>query len=184
MITIEQIMSWYPCDEWPESRVRSVVGDGIALLDLLQREDVPVDDRLWVLTRRDATSEHNQRRVALSAARFSLPIFERHHPDDKRPRQAIAATYRWIRNPTAENSAAWAAARAAAWDATSAAANAAAWDAAWDAALAAALAAANAAAWDAARYAARYAALAAAYASMRQRILTYAIQLLKRREAM
>ena len=94
-----------------------------------------------------------------------LHIYEREHPDDMRPREAIAAKMTWVigQIDDAARDAAWDAAWDAGWDAADdaardaarAAARAAAWDAAddaaWDAARDAAWAAARAAAWDAAR---------------------------------
>ncbi len=113
--------------------------------------------------------------VALSifAAELSLANFEKVFPDDNRPRQAIEAARRWLKNPTKANesaarsaarsaesaaksaarSAAWPAARSAAWSAAWSAARSAAWSAAWSAESAAwsAESAARSAAWSAAR---------------------------------
>ena len=88
------------------------------------------------------------RLFAADCAEHVLPIFEKNHPKDQRPRETIriARLYAKGKATRGELDAAWAAARAAAWDA----ARAAAWDAAW----AAARTAARDAAWDAARDAA------------------------------
>ncbi len=91
-------------------------------------------------------NETTARLFAADCAERVLPIFERQHPDDNRPRKCIEAARAYARGEID------AAARAAAW--------AAAWDAAWAAAGAAARAAAWAAARDAAWYAAGYAAAA------------------------
>jgi hypothetical protein len=122
--------------------------------------------KAWEWTKVDSVS------LAVYAAESVIGIFEKKHPDDKRPRQAIEAAKAWLKDPSEENrnaaGAAWAAAWAA-WDAARAAGAAgAAWAAAW-------------AAWDAARAAARAAgaaagdaagdaAWAAAGAAMKQRI--------------
>ncbi len=115
--------------------------------------------------------------LACAWAEHVLPIFEKTHPKDRRPRVAIETARAWCRDEAtgeeldaaraaardaagaAARAAAGAAARAAAWDAAWAAAGDAAWaaarDAAWAAARDAAWAAARAAAWDAARAAER-----------------------------
>jgi hypothetical protein len=116
--------------------------------------------------------EHNQQvQYAIFAAEQVIGIFEKKHPNDKRPRQAIEAAKRCIENPNEENKkAAYAAAYAAYATnvayAADAAANAA--DAAADAAYAAADAA----------YAAYAAADAATYA-IKIKIIEYGIKLLE-----
>ncbi len=106
---------------------------------------------------------------AIFAAEQVIDVYEKRHPDDKGPRQAIEAARRCIKNPSKENKGATVAASHAAADAAAAAAYAAAADAddAADAAWAAgdaddAADAADAAA-AAAAYAAAHAADAAAY---------------------
>jgi len=113
--------------------------------------------KAWEWTKWDSVE------LAVYAAELVIGIFEKQHPDDKRPRQAIEAARAWLEDPNTKTSAAawdaaWAAwaASAAARDAR-AAASSAARDAAWaaassaarDAAIAAASAAASAAARDA-----------------------------------
>ena len=107
--------------------------------------------------------EGQQRLLACSFARYSLPNWDGRYPDDHRPHEAIRAGELFVVGKIddaardAARAAAWSAgrdaARDAAWSAAWAAGRAAAWDAAWDAARAAAGAAgeaARAAAWDAA----------------------------------
>ena len=87
------------------------------------------------------------RLFACDCAERVLGIFERNHPEDMRPRQAIDVARRYANEEAtgkelqaawdAAWDAAWAAARAAARDAAGAAAGAAAWADAWDAAWAA-----------------------------------------------
>jgi hypothetical protein len=115
---------------------------------LLETNDL--GDTLWVLDN-VIGNKRLCRLFAADCAESVLPIFERHRPDDDRPRHAISVG----RDPNSTD-AARAAAGAAAW-----AAWAAAWDAAGDAAWAAAGAAARAAAGAAAGDAARAAGAAA-----------------------
>jgi len=65
--------------------------------------------------------------MAIYCAELVVGIYEKQHPDDKRPRQAIEAAKKWLKDPTEENRQAASAAYAAyvAYDAASAAASAA-----------------------------------------------------------
>ena len=104
-------------------------------------------------------TERTARLCAADCAEMVLPLFEKGYPNDKRPREAIAAARRYATGDATR------AELAAARDAARAAAEAAAWAAAEAAAWAAARAAAEAAAWAAAEAAARAAAWAAARAA-------------------
>ena len=133
--------------------------DDINLLDILKYNGTA--DCLWALC---AVVKHPEadRVMRLMAADFAeavLPIFERGHPDDERPRLAIEAARKFANGEITDQ--ARAAARDALGDAAAgAAAGAASWAAArdavgdaasWAAARAAAWAAAGAASWAAAR---------------------------------
>jgi len=95
----------------------------------------------------------NLRLFAADCAEHVLPIFEKAHPNDKRPREAIVVARRYASGEATDQEldAAWDAARDAAWDAAGAAAWATVGDATWatarDAARDAAWAAARATAW-------------------------------------
>jgi hypothetical protein len=129
----------------------------ITLLQILESNGL--DDALWAF-KAVAELEDGKRIARLFAcdcAERVLHIFEREHPHDKRPRQAIevarqfavgeateeeiAAAWDAARDATDvawdaardATDVAWDAARAAAWDAARDAARAAAWDVAWDA---------------------------------------------------
>lgn len=81
--------------------------------------------RAWKWTKKDSIA------LAIFSAELCLPNFERAYPDDKRPREAIEAAKKWLRNPTKKNreaaasSAAESAARSAASSARSSARSAA-----------------------------------------------------------
>jgi hypothetical protein len=111
-----------------------------------------LDDTLWAFCAANETEAANRiaRLFAANCAEHVLPIFEKHYPEDKRPRKAVEAARLYaVGAISAEDlAAARAAARAAAWDA-GAAAREAARAAAGAAAREAARAAAGAAAWDA-----------------------------------
>ena len=76
--------------------------------------------KAWEWTKRDSVE------LAVYAAESVIGIFEKQHPDDKRPRQAIEAARAWLEDPNTKTS-------AAASDAACDAASDAAWAAAWDA---------------------------------------------------
>src|SRR3990167_2648382 len=72
-------------------------------------------EKTYKWTKKDSVS------LAIFSAELVLNNFEKKYPDDKRPRQAIEAAKRVLKNDTAKNrSAAWSAARSAAWSAESA----------------------------------------------------------------
>lgn len=114
----------------------------INLLAILESNGIR--DCLWALRCTIQDSEIISRRLAVEFARHVLPVFENKYPGDKRPRQALEATEKYINNPTEENRKAASAAAHAAADAADAA------YAAADAAADAAAYVADAAAYDAA----------------------------------
>ena len=80
-ITAEEVIAMNPCDEYDEARIRKNHGhDGLTILELIAL-DIPRQDVSRVL----------KRLVAADIAETVLPIFEEKYPDDKRPREAIAA---------------------------------------------------------------------------------------------
>jgi hypothetical protein len=138
----------------------------------------------WLIEHTLRTKKKIAVQVAIYAAEQVIDIFEAKYPEDKRPRDAIKAAKKYLKNPSKENKDAAANAANAAYAAAYAAANAAAYAAAYAAANAAAYAAANAAANAAyAAYAAAnaanaanaaYAANAAAYAAANAAYAAYA----------
>ena len=128
-LTVEFIMSCEPCDTYPEKRVKELIGpNGKTLLHILAL-DISAEDRIWCMTRPDVLTHQEQVQFAIYCARRSLPNFERQHPDDKRPREAVDAAEAWLSDPSEENrkraESAEYAARSAAWSAKYAARSAA-----------------------------------------------------------
>lgn len=170
---ITNIRCWEPC--YDPTRYLPADWQGTAL-DILDCEDCPAVDRLWVVIRNECIDARTLRLFAVWCARQALALIG---DPDPRSVAALDTAERFANGEATvdELDAAGAAAGAAAWDARAAArdaARAAARDAAWDAwaaaraaARAAAWAAANAAAWDAASAAAWDAANAAAWAAAR-----------------
>ncbi len=111
--------------------------------------------KAWKWTKKDSVA------LSIFSAELCIGIYEKQYPNDDRPRKAIEAAKKWLKNPTKENeSAAESAAWSAAWSAARSAAESAAWSAAWSAARSAE-SAARSAAWSAAWSAARSAESAA-----------------------
>jgi hypothetical protein len=50
-ITVDAIMAHDPCDDYPRERVESLVGECPTVRAWADREDIPIEDRLWVLWR-------------------------------------------------------------------------------------------------------------------------------------
>ena len=95
----------------------------------------------WKWEKNDSVS------LSIYVANLVLKNFEKKNPNDKRPRKAIEAARKWLKNPTEKNQSAARSAESAAESAESAA-----WSAAWSAAESAesAESAARSAAWSAA----------------------------------
>ena len=129
----------------------------------------------WFIVR--VMTYHDYVSYAVFAAENVIDIYEKKYPEDKRPREAIEAAKKCIKNPTEENKAAAKAAAAAAWAAGAAvwvagtAAGIAAEAAVWVAGTAAGTAA-EAAAWVAGT------AAEAAGAVMQLKILEFGMKLL------
>ena len=157
-VTIDQVMRWRPCLDYPQKRINSLFSgrESLSWEDVVAL-DIPTEDKLWALLREDFIPA---RELHLLACDFAEKVL--HLTDDPRCAEAIRVKRLWVDGKATyeELAAALAAARAAAWDAARDAARAAARDAARDAALAAARAAALAAARAAARAAAWAAQLA------------------------
>ena len=150
-VTLEEILNWNLC--YSKGKIRCIANGRNSMTAMEIAElDIPIEDRLYILLREHFFADSDLRMLAAAFAELVLPIFEREHPGDNRPRNAIKATrlYALGEIDDAARDAARAAARAAAWTAAWAAAWAAVRDAAWAAAWAAARAAARAAASDAA----------------------------------
>jgi len=191
-ITLKWLKSQKACDEAIEKFKNQKETDFLKLMSLLIKKN-KLDWANWLIVRKMKYKQYVS--YAVFAAEQVIDIFEKKYPNDKRPRKAIEAAKKCIKNPSKKNkiaahAAAYAADEAvtyaatyAAYAADYAAAYAAAY-AAHAAAEAAAYAAAHAAAYaadEAATYAAAY---AAAYAEgvrkkINIRILKYGIKLIK-----
>jgi len=132
-----------------ESRIYEAEGQG----DCIEYETEIVYRKARLLRLCGGWNERSARIFACDCAERVVHLYEREHPDDTRPRDAISVARRYAHGEAtreelgAARATAKAAARAAAWDAAGATAWAAAGDASWAAAWDAAWAAAGDASW-------------------------------------
>jgi len=87
--TVDDLLSWGPC--YSDREVRELAGEvtTFTALDVLRRDDIPPDDRLWVVLRTQLIDDVTMRLFACDCAEHVLPIWEKAHPQDDRPKRAI-----------------------------------------------------------------------------------------------
>lgn len=66
----------------------------VLLVDILTSE-IPLRDKYWFVCRKLATKEQNQQ-IAITVAEIVLPIYEKKHPGNNAPREAIKAAKDYI----------------------------------------------------------------------------------------
>ena len=73
-ITLKQLLSWSPCDEWTEQRILHVTGGRRRLspLEICDLAGVSARDKLWVLLREKILTEHELRLFACWCADRAL----------------------------------------------------------------------------------------------------------------
>lgn len=186
--TIDDVLSWDPCDDGDKDYSdRAVLVDlakgktSASALDILAMRHIPAADRLWLVLRPALVPEYTLHVFATKCADRALRREKRKgRAVDLRSRAAIKAKLRWLRNEIDNDQ--LGAARAAAWAAAGSAALDAAWTAAWTAARDAARTAARTAAvdgaWDAAWAAAGSVAVDVAVAAARDAEHRHQIQML------
>lgn len=126
---ISTCQNGYHASKQPLDALQYVAGEIIARVEGRGETDKQSDKtafsemritKAWHWTKKDSVA------LSIFAAKLTLKNFEKIYPNDKRPRHAIEAALKWLKNPTEKNeSAAWSAARSAAWSAESAARSAA-----------------------------------------------------------
>ena len=161
---IEMCSSGFHCSKGIYQAFSYVQGEILAEVEVKGKHQTQDHKEVWEKMRVVKTYRWDKKDSVLFSiycAYLCLDNFEKVFPDDKRPREAIEAAEKWIKNPTKKNQSAaesaaesawsaWSAesaARSAAWSAESAAESA--WSAAWSAE-SAAWSAAGSAAWSAA----------------------------------
>jgi len=148
VVTVADVMAWEPCSEYPESRIVALF-DGREALTAHDIEALPAPPlvRFWKLDHREFVADHVGHLVACDIAKAMLPVFQRDHPGEPRPRRALGTKLLWLKQAAtprqldAAHDACWAVARTAtgkgAWPIAAATARsggrATAWQTAWSA---------------------------------------------------
>lgn len=94
-ITVEQIMKWRPCSEYPKSQVQKLIGKGKTPIEILDL-DIPILDRFWVLFREEIIPERQLQLLACDFLEQVLLIFEKKYHKDGESRKAIEAKRLWL----------------------------------------------------------------------------------------
>ena len=97
-----------------------VQGEILAEVEVKGKHESQIDKEVWQKMRVVKTYRWNKKDSVLFSiycARLCLKNFEKEFPDDKRPREAIEAAEKYVKNPTAENEVVAWSARSAAWPA-------------------------------------------------------------------
>ena len=117
------------CSKKPYDAFSFIQGEILAKVECRGKHLIEDDKECWQeqrVVKAYKWTKKDSVKLAIYSAKLVLPIFEKEYPDDKQPRQAIAAAIKWLKNPSKKNKdAAWAAAetaRDAAWAAAEAAA--------------------------------------------------------------
>jgi hypothetical protein len=71
-ITAEQIISWEPCDNYPEDLIHELVGDGVTVEQILETDKIPTADKIWLLTRKEFFPDNNLHELACRFAEYAL----------------------------------------------------------------------------------------------------------------
>jgi len=109
---LEMCESGFHCSKEPYDAFSHVQGEILAQVEVrgdhLEQEDKEVWEEIrivktWKWQKKDSVA------LAIYAAEQVIDIYEKEYPDDKRPKEAIKAAKRWLKNPTKKN-------RDAAWD--------------------------------------------------------------------
>ena len=113
-ITVAQIMEWNPCGDYPEERVKKLIGRGKTPAQILDL-DIPAEDRLWVVLREDIIPRLELGLLACDFAAQVLPIWLKNYPNDNRVANCIKVARQYWRGEASDAAsyAARAAARAA-----------------------------------------------------------------------
>jgi len=131
-ITVNQIMKWDPCSDYPESRIKEIIGSGKYVNEILDLK-IPPQDILWVVLREEVIPKIVLHELACKFAETALKAERKAgrepHPDSWK---AIKVKRQWLKNKVTDDQ--LSAAESAAWSAARSAAESAAWSAAESAA--------------------------------------------------
>ena len=111
--TLGQILSCNPC--YSEKKIiKLLAGRKKISAQAILKLDIPDKDKIWAVLRFEYFSQKELVLIACEIAMTTLSIFEKKYPEDRRPRDAIKAARKWVKNPSKDNHFAAATANAAA----------------------------------------------------------------------
>jgi len=92
-LTLADIMALAPGAEWTRQRVRELMRgqETITAYDILDAEQVPARDRIWLLIRGQLLERNDLILIAVALAERVLPLYTAMYPHDQRPAHAIQA---------------------------------------------------------------------------------------------
>lgn len=99
-ITAKWLKKHKACCSIEEMKQAEKIGDPIKIVRKLKKLDRFFDAN-WLLTR--LMKKNQCRKYTIYAAELILHIFEKRYPYDDRPRKAIEAAKRYLKNPTLKN---------------------------------------------------------------------------------
>ena len=124
-ITVKDIMSKTPCNEWTEERLRKHIGEGKTLLQICRMGSVDIAERIWCVTR--FLDDKTNRAFAIWCARQCkadkkeiteyIDVIERYYDGKSTDEEVKAADWvaYWAVGSEADSAAYWAAYWAVGW---------------------------------------------------------------------
>jgi len=100
-INAEIIKALTPCKDRFDNFTSNNPDFSGGLRSFIALANIIYDDKVWVITRL-FTRVHNVK-WAVACAYSTLHLFEEKYVEDKRPRLALEATSRWVKDPSDEN---------------------------------------------------------------------------------
>jgi hypothetical protein len=91
------------CSKEPYQAFSFVQGEILAKVECRGKSIIQEDKECWEeqrVVKAYKWTKKDSVELAIFSAKLVLPIFEKKYPDDKRPRQAIEAAVKYLKNPT------------------------------------------------------------------------------------
>lgn len=90
-VTVQDVLSWNPT--WPREEIERVAGNRkeFTAVDVLKEPGISPMAAIWVADRCGDLQEPARRRYLADCAQRVLDVFEKAHPDDKRPHRCLDA---------------------------------------------------------------------------------------------
>jgi len=102
-VTVKQIMSFYPCENYTEERIENLRKKVCGRRKRITKQDIinapiPIQDRLWVLLRKEFFTDMQLHQIAIWCwEKIAKPIWEKYLPEDKSPHEMIQMKKMWLK---------------------------------------------------------------------------------------